>query len=137
MTSTRKNILLSFQKWYKRRENEINEAKELVVREGKRLTLSKLGKLITLRLLSITINVIVFSREQILQNIKFSLTYLYKTKQFYPCEPAPIYFPAIYGTDLDCVTTQVERFGGKYEQQSYFFPLQTTIYTTIKHFRKK
>ena len=91
----------------------MNEAKELVVREGKRLTLSKLGKLINLRLLSIKINVIVFSREEILQNIKFSLTYLYKTKQFYPCEPAPIYFPAIYGTDLDCVTTQVERFGGK------------------------
>ncbi|CAB4032455.1 Midasin, partial [Paramuricea clavata] len=33
VASTRESILLSFQKWYKRRENEIDEAKESIVRE--------------------------------------------------------------------------------------------------------
>ena len=47
MASTRESILLSFQKWYKRRESEIDEAKESVVGEGKRLTLSKLNSFIS------------------------------------------------------------------------------------------
>jgi hypothetical protein len=47
VASTRESILLSFQKWYKRRESEIDEAKESIVGEGKRLTLSKLNSFIS------------------------------------------------------------------------------------------